>query len=140
MNSKPEILLSCSYQDIDAASKASKALNENGIISNVTTCAINLGKVIGVVMTASTEKDRLLKENPWLQKELFRSGEARLKVLPFIIYDSKKEKLDDVWDKSVSKIYEGLFSDEFKPLAFDLSDAEQGSGELLRILQLYYTK
>jgi len=137
---KPEILLSCSYSDIETAKVAANSLQNEGILASVTTCAINLQKVIGVVLTEKTEEERLIKENPWIQKEFAHSDETRLRVLPFIIYNSKKESLDALWEKNVGTIYEHLFSDEFKPLAYDLAKPNESAKELLRVLQLYYVK
>jgi hypothetical protein len=140
MNTQPEILLAASYGDIDVAKKAASLLKKGGIVANVTTCAIRLSSVIGVVLTSQTEQSKLLKENPWIEKEFQRSDETRLRVLPFILYDSKKESLDAIWKNHIEEIYEAIFSDEFKPLAYDLSNPEMGNAELLRLLQLYYVK
>jgi hypothetical protein len=137
---KPDILLACSYADIDSANLARLSLIKDGIAAEVTTCAIDLTSIIGVVLTATTSEEKLLKENPWIAKELHRSDETKLRVLPFIIYHSGKEKLDEIWDKNIASIYEHLFSDEFKPLAYDLATPELSNKELLRVLQLYYTK
>jgi ssDNA-binding replication factor A large subunit len=137
---KPEILLSCSYGDIEAAKLAANSLQKEGVLASVTTCAINLQKVIGVVLTSKTEEERLVKENPWIQKEFAHSDETRLRVLPFIIFDSRKESLDTLWEQKVEAIYEHLFSDEFKPLAYDLAKPIDSAKELLRVLQLYYVK
>jgi hypothetical protein len=137
---KQEILLSCSYQDIELATLAAKALAKEGFSAEVTTCAINFSKVIGIVLSKDTKEETLLKENPWIQKELKHSTEARLRVMPFLIYDSGKENLETIWSASIEHIYEDLFSDEFKPLAFDLKNPHESSEELRRVLQLYFVK
>lgn len=137
---KPNILLACSYPDIDLAGEARLALLKDDILAEVTTCHVDLTSLIGIVLTANTKEDKLLKENPWIEKELQRSDETKLRVLPFIIYNSKQEKLEDIWEKNIQGIYEHLFSDEFKPLAYDLADIPLSNQEFRRVVQLYYTK
>lgn len=134
-----EILLSCSYADIPAAEKAKDGLKLAKVDAEVTTCAINLTKLIGVVLTSKSQKQSLLNENPWIKKEFAHEGKINLRVMPFIVYSSSIEKLDDVWNK-IEGIYEELFSEEFKPLAYDLDNLALSNEEFLRILQLYYLK
>jgi hypothetical protein len=137
---KTNLLLVASYPDIDAAQEARAALAKDDILAEVTTCHVDMTSLIAIVLTATTSEDKLLKENPWIGKELQRSDETKLRVLPFIIYNSKKEKLEDIWEKNIQGIYEHLFSDEFKPLAYDLADIPLSNQEFRRLLQLYYTK
>lgn len=137
---KKEIYLACSYGDIEQAKKAAACLSDGGFDAVVTTCAIDTSKTIGIVLTSKTKKEKLLRENLWIEKELARSDETGLKVLPFIVYDSRKEALETIWGSGIEAIYHSVFSDEFKPLAYDLANPKEGDQELLRLLQLYYEK
>lgn len=135
-----EILLACAHPDLQEALDVCDQLREQGLACSVITAAVDFSKIIAVVMTSKTEEDRLLEDNPWIASELRRSSLSHLRVLPFILFDSRIEDLSTIYDASISDIYDDLFSDEFKPLAFDASNPEQSVKELRRVLALYYAK
>lgn len=82
----------------------------------------------------------LEEKYPWIKNEVSRSGIAHLRVLPLIVYDSKKETPDSLWEKGAGEIYEEIFSEEFKPYAYDISSIRSSNEELLHVLSLYYVR
>ncbi len=77
---------------------------------------------------------------PWLEKELRHSQTPHLRILPLLVYDSKKEDPFKKWEEGPGEIYEELFSEEFKPFAYDISNVEYSNNELKHVLSLYYVR
>jgi hypothetical protein len=136
-----KIQLVSSHRDIEAAKNAAEAIEEEPTLeSEVATSNVDFSKIIGVVLTKESDEDELLEDNPWIEKEFVYSKNTHLRVLPMIIYDSTLEDLDDIYEKGPSEICDDLFSDEFKPLAYDIAYPKVANRELARVLRLYYSK
>lgn len=89
---------------------------------------------------SNTTLSRLEEKYPWLEGELKRSNVLHLRVLPLLIYDSKKEDPFDKFGNGPSEIYEEVFSEEFKPYAYDISNPDSSNLELKHVLSLYYVR
>ncbi len=89
---------------------------------------------------SNTTLPELEEKYPWLESELKRSNVLHLRVLPLLIYDSKKEDPFDKFDDGPSEIYEEVFSEEFKPYAYDISNPDSSNSELKHVLSLYYVR
>lgn len=87
-----------------------------------------------IVMSGATTLKGLLSSNPWIKKELSHTSKG-LRMMPLVVYDSKLEKLDDVWTNA-EQIY-SLMSGEFKPYAYDLASKEKSLIEFRRIIEEY---
>jgi hypothetical protein len=96
--------------------------------------------LIAIVLTSSTKKSGLLKENGWIKKESKRSDVTTLRVIPLIVFSSHDETLEKVWKRNVGKIVNSLFSDEFKPFGLDLDGSKSQIEELNRLIEKYYSK
>jgi hypothetical protein len=135
------IQLVASHRDLEAAKNAVESIGEEpSLESEVASGNVDFSRIIGIVLTKETDEDELLEENPWIEKEFVYSKNTHLRVLPIIVYDSTLEDLDDIYEKSISEIYDDLFSDEFKPLAYDIAYPKVANRELARVLRLYYSK
>jgi hypothetical protein len=135
------IQLVASHRDLEAAKDAVESIGEEpSLESEVASGNVDFSRIIGIVLTKETDEDELLEENPWIEKEFVYSKNTHLRVLPIIVYDSTLEDLDDIYEKSISEIYDDLFSDEFKPLAYDIAYPKVANRELARVLRLYYSK
>jgi hypothetical protein len=135
------IQLVASQRDLEAAQNAAESIEEEPTLdSEVAAGNVDFSKIIGIVLTKQTVEDELLEENPWIEKEFVYSKNTHLRVLPIVVYDSTLEDLDDIYDKNVSEICDDLFSDEFKPLAYDIAYPKVANRELARVLCLYYSK
>jgi|SRR5574344_173858 hypothetical protein len=135
------IQLVSSHRDLEAAKNAAELIEEEpSLESEVASGNVDFNRIIGIVLTKETIEDELLEENPWIEKEFVYSKNTHLRVLPVIVYDSTLEDLDDIYEKSISEIYDDLFSDEFKPLAYDIAYPKVANRELARVLRLYYSK
>ena len=84
---------------------------------------------------SNTTKEDLEKAYPWLKEEFLRSN-----IHPLFIYDSKKEDPFEKWGEGANEIYESLFSEEFKPYAYDISRPSSSNSELKHVLSLYYVR
>lgn len=89
---------------------------------------------------SNTTKEDLEKAYPWLKEEFLRSNIHHLRILPLFIYDSKKEDSFEKWEEGANEIYESLFSEEFKPYAYDISRPSSSNSELKHVLSLYYVR
>lgn len=102
---------------------------------------VNDSDLYAVLFSSGIDKKELFNEYPWIENELGKSSTRHLRVLPLITYESdKKEDPFAMWEEGPSEIYEETFSEEFKPFAFDLSDADTSIDELERVYNLYYSK
>jgi hypothetical protein len=130
-----------SHRDLIAAKNATELIEEEPTLkSEVASGTVDFNRIIGVVLTKETDEDELLEENPWIEKEFVYSKNTHLRVLPIILYDSTLEDIDEIYEKHISEIYDDLFSDEFKPLAYDIAYPNVSNRELARVLRLYYSK
>jgi len=130
-----------SHRDLAAAKSAAELIEEEPTLeSEVASGTVDFNRIIGVVLTKETDEDELLEENPWIEKEFAYSKNTHLRVLPIILYDSTLEDVDEIYEKHISEIYDDLFSDEFKPLAYDVAYPNVSNRELVRVLRLYYSK
>ncbi len=84
--------------------------------------------------------DELNGKFPWIEKELKHSLTPHLRILPLLIYDSSKEDPFKKWENGSNEIYEELFSEEFKPFAYDIAKADLSNEELKHVLSLYYVR
>lgn len=89
---------------------------------------------------SNTTKEDLEKAYPWLKEEFLRSNIHHLRILPLFIYDSRKEDPFEKWEEGANEIYESLFSEEFKPYAYDISRPSSSNSELKHVLSLYYLR
>lgn len=84
--------------------------------------------------------EELLASFEWLKNEHNRSKTLHLRVLPLLTYSSNNEDPFDKWNNGPNEVYEELFSEEFKPFAYDIDNKEFSNKELGRVLNLYYTR
>lgn len=84
--------------------------------------------------------EELLETFSWIKNERKRSKTLHLRVLPLLIYASKEEDQFVKWEKGPNEVYEELFSEEFKPFAYDIDNKEFSNKELKRVLNLYYVR
>ena len=52
----------------------------------------------------------------------------------------QKEDPFEKWGEGANEIYESLFSEEFKPYAYDISRPSSSNSELKHVLSLYYVR
>lgn len=84
--------------------------------------------------------EELLETFNWLKNERKRSKTLHLRILPLLIYASSLEDEFEKWEKGPNEVYEELFSEEFKPFAYDIDNKESSNKELKRVLNLYYAR
>ncbi len=116
-----------------------KQLEENDFIVEEAGQTINDEDLYFLDLT-NTTLAKIEEKYPWIKKELKRSNLQHLRVLPLLIYDSKKEDPFIKWENGSSIIYEDVFSEEFKPYAYDISNENSSIEELKHVLSLYYSR
>lgn len=89
---------------------------------------------------SNTTQEQLENAYPWLKKEFLRSDIHHLRILPLFLYDSSKEDPYEKWEEGANEIYENLFSEEFKPYAYDITNPSRSNEELKHVLSLYYVR
>lgn len=90
-------------------------------------------------LTDSTIEE-LFSKYHWLKKQSERSSIAHLRILPLMVYSSSKDDPFAKWEEGSDEIYEELFSEEFKPFAYDLDNPSSSNEELEHVLSLYYVR
>ncbi len=137
---KKKIEIAYASSDETMIEKAVELLKKNGFEAILLKKKPDFNSLIAIAMTPSTKRSELLKDNEWIKKELKRSDIKTLRAMPLVIYSSKEETLEMIWEKNVGKIYESLFSDEFKPFGLDLAGSESQFKELNQLIEKYYAK
>lgn len=125
--------------DYDIVKKIMASLEKAGFAPTTERNNINFSELMILVMTNKTKESLLLQENSWVVKERQESHLKKLKLMPLVAYDSRQETLEETW-QSAQKIYHDLFSDEFKPFAFDLSGQKSSLQEFKAIIDYTYSK
>ncbi|MCI1245340.1 MAG: hypothetical protein LKG11_05300 [Bacilli bacterium] len=132
-----DMTITMAYDSVDKtfAGLLAAFLRENGF--KVKTDGVFREKgILALVMTGESRLESIEKANPWVKKEFGRSSTVGLRVLPLVIFDSTKEKIEDVW-ANAKKIY-AIMSEEFKPYAFDMADKEKSLIEFRRVIRDQY--
>jgi hypothetical protein len=137
---KKKIEMAYALKDVAKIKKAAGFLKKNGFDVILARGKPDFENLIAIAMTSSTKKSELLKENDWIEKELERSDVKTMRVIPMIVYSSRSETLDKIWEKNIGKICENLFSDEFKPFGLDLRGPKSQIDELNQLIEKYYSK
>ncbi len=119
--------------------KLISSLKDGGFEINLVEKEINDNDLYFLDLTNVT-LDELNEKFPWIDSELKRSSTPHLRVLPLLIYDSSKEDPFKKWENGADEIYEELFSEEFKPFAYDLANPSFSNEELKHVLSLYYVR
>ena len=85
------------------------------------------------------DAEAYLKEVPFLAKQLDYSSIKYLRVLPLLIYDSKKVDVESLFDGPTGEFVESIFSGEFKPYGWNLSN-DDNLTELTHIIEENYAE
>jgi hypothetical protein len=126
---------------LEAAKNAAELIEEEpSLESEVASGNVDFNRIIGIVLTKETMKMNSSKRILGLKRNSSTRRTPICGFFPIIVYDSTLEDLDDIYEKSISEIYDDLFSDEFKPLAYDIAYPKVANRELARVLRLYYSK
>lgn len=123
--------------DKDAAEKVLKGLREKGYeVLEVKEKPLYPEEVILALFTEKTDPDEFLKALPWLKEQKDYSSIARLRVMPFFVYSSKKADPEKAFEGQAGELYGDIFSGEFKPYGWDLDSADPAA-EFARVLEDY---
>lgn len=91
------------------------------------------------VFIQEMDADAYLKEIPLLAKQLDYSSIKYLRILPLIIYDSKQEDIEALFEGPTGEFVDSIFSGEFKPFGWDLSNQDNLT-ELVEIIEENYAE
>lgn len=129
------------------------SLNENkeyykSLVESLKTGGFHIGKIENCINDndlyaldlTDCNIDALFKKFPWTKNEREHSKTLHLRILPLFVYSSKEEDPFEKWEEGANEIYEELFSEEFKPFAYDLANPSFSNDELRRVLSLYYVR
>ena len=96
--------------------------------------------VLGIAFfVPEMDVDSYLKEVPLLKAQLDFSSIKYLRILPLLIYDSKQVDVEALFDGPTGKFAESIFSGEFKPYGWDLSNPDNLT-ELVEIIEENYAE
>ncbi len=89
-----------------------------------------------IPFTSSTDEADLLSTLGFLRRQKDFSSIPYLKIMPVFLYHSSKEDPEVAFEGNAGKVYEDIFSGEFKPYGWDL-DAIHPEIEFDRVLESY---
>ena len=137
MNSK--IYIASQNQNKNELNSFLEGLKQGGFVPLEINTSIN-DKDLYFLDLSNTTLSALEKAYPWLKEEFQRSDIRHLRILPLFIYDSSEEDPFKKWEEGANEIYGALFSEEFKPYAYDISNPSHSNEELKHVLSLYYVR
>lgn len=85
------------------------------------------------------DAESYLKEVPFLQEQLDYSSVKHLRILPFFIYDGRKDDPEELFEGPTGEFVEEIFSGEFKPYGWDIHRGDNMK-ELLEIIEENYAE
>jgi hypothetical protein len=131
--------LQAAYSPVDEkeSQEALKALESLGI--SVPLVKDEPEKDVSLVLaffSSRTKEEDFLSSLPWLRRQREYSSLPFFRVMPVFLYHSSSEDPEQAFEGSAGRLYEDVFSGEFKPFGFDF-DSPRPLSEFPRILSEY---
>ncbi len=94
------------------------------------------GAVHVLVLDPKTSPDELYADIPWLKEQFEYSSLRGFRLMPFLVYDSAKEDVENLDEEPIAETLEEVISGEFKPYGYDLAK-KNPLEEFLSVLEEY---
>lgn len=134
MNDK--LLLAYDPADINTAKEVLEAISKEGFDISLSAGETNPSLLTVVLLSTNTTKEGLYAHEKWIEEQFAYSSYKGFRVMPFLAWHSSKVDFEQLWDSRIEAIYEGTFSEEFKPYGWDLDDENAGK-EFHRVYEEY---
>ena len=77
------------------------------------------GAIHVLVMDVKTSPDELYADVPWLKEQFDFSSLRGFRLMPFLVYDSNVDDVENLDDEPIAETLEEVISGEFKPYGYD---------------------
>ena len=89
-----------------------------------------------LLLDPKTSPEELYKDLPWLKEQFEYSSLRGFRLLPFLIFDSQTENVEELDDQPIAEVLEEVLSGEFKPYGYDKAK-KNPLEEFLSVLEEY---
>ena len=125
--------------DRSIAEKIALSLSEGGFEVTLVQKSIDPKKIVLVLLTKDSVEKELYSSFPWLKEQNDFSSYRGFRLMPLFAYDSTKEDPEKIFEGEFGEMMEEVFSGEFKPFGWDLSEKKM-SPEFVRVLEEGYSE
>lgn len=94
------------------------------------------GAVHVLILDSQTSPEELYGDIPWLKEQFDYSSLRGFRLMPFLVYDSSTEDVENLDDEPIGETLEEVISGEFKPYGYDKAKANPLE-EFLSVLEEY---
>ncbi len=126
-------------KDRPIAEKIALALSEGGFEVTLVQENLDPKKIVLVLLTKDSTEKELYSSFPWLKEQNDFSSYRGFRLMPLFAYDAKKEDPEKIFEGEFGEMMEEVFSGEFKPFGWDLSEQKM-SPEFIRVLLEGYSE
>ncbi len=89
-----------------------------------------------LLLDVKTSPEELYTDLPWLKDQFDYSSYHGFRLLPFLVFDSRKEDIENLEEEPIADTLEEVISGEFKPYGYDLAK-KNPLEEFLSVLEGY---
>lgn len=89
-----------------------------------------------LVLDIDTTSEELFEDLPWLKEQFDYSSLRGFRLMPVLVFDSRKDDVENLGDKPIATTLEEVISGEFKPYGYDLAK-KNPLEEFLSVLEGY---
>ena len=89
-----------------------------------------------LALDTETTPEELYEDLPWLKEQFDYSSYRGFRLMPMLVFDSRKDDVENLDEKPIARILEEVISGEFKPYGYDLAK-ENPLEEFLSVLEGY---
>lgn len=139
MGSMEPLQLAYLQKDRPIAETIALSLSEEGFEVTLVQKSVDPGKIVLVLLTEGSAAKELYSSFPWLQEQNAFSSYRGFRLMPLFAYDSGKEDPEEIFEGAFGEMMEEVFSGEFKPFGWDLSQKKMNP-EFLRVLEESYSE
>ena len=94
------------------------------------------GAVHVLLLDSKTSPEELYQDIPWLKEQFDYSSLRGFRLMPFLLFDSRKEDVENLDGEPIEETLEEVISGEFKPYGYDEAKANPLE-EFLSVLEEY---
>ena len=94
------------------------------------------GSVHILLLDSKTSPDELYQDIPWLKEQFDYSSLRGFRLMPFLVFDSREEDVENLDGQPIEETLEEVISGEFKPYGYDKAK-ENPLEEFLSVLEEY---
>lgn len=134
-----KLQIACDSAGKEDAEKVQKILVENGFEATMVQKEVNPAELVLVILNAHSSEESLYRSLPWLKEQFAYSSYKGFRLFPILVYSPAKENPEKLFEGELGKMYENVFSAEFKPFGWKREN-DVLDEEFLRVLSESYAE